>query len=188
MGDIFANNGIMGSDLGAMNGFGWGGSEFDAPMGGASVNFLAGGPAGIAGGGLKVRKDDAARDKLKQLKLDQIARKEKQHRKAELKKQHLAEKQRMAEMIAAQEAVQKKAFDDKIAQQAQQAEEMKRQREADRLAFREKMRLELEERDQASKHAEEQRVANLNAKEDRRLWLQRKFKAVGWFFFFGPSY
>jgi hypothetical protein len=81
----------------------------------------------------------------------------------------LAEKKRIAEMIAAQEAARKQAFDEKLAQQAQQAEDMKQQRNTERLAFRNKMRLELEERDQASKLEEEQRVTDLNAKEDRRI-------------------
>jgi hypothetical protein len=50
MGNIIANNGIMGSDMGAMNRFKVGGSEFDAPMVDAPANFFAGGAAGKPGG------------------------------------------------------------------------------------------------------------------------------------------
>jgi hypothetical protein len=165
------------------------GSQFGEGLGGLI------GPGGEFGGGLdgmfggqdtnkqnEVKKlQEAQAEKIKKMAKDRAKKKEIQRLKRKRAKE---QKVQLAAALAARAAEEKRLRDIQLEEQSKKADEMRQKMNEDRLALKKKLHDEAEAKREASAEGDARHLAAMEAKEARRLYVKRKIKAAGWFFFF----
>ena len=176
-------------------------SALDNIFGGAFGEDLGGmlGPGGEFGGGLdgmfggqdKAKQNhvkelqEAQTAKLKKMEKDRAKKKEVQR----LKRKRIKEqKVQLAAALAARAAEEKRLREIQLEEQSKKADEMRRKMNEDRLALKKKLHDEAEAKLAANAEGDAKHLAAMEAKEARRLYVKRKIKAAGWFFYFPKMY